>query len=93
MASLFCSKNILTKLVGYHQPICLCVKMELVVGTISLSCELFFSGAVFVHVRSAQLCTENSVSFHMRSAAEVAWLAQNILHSNTRMWLVGFPSE
>ena len=29
------------KLVGYQQPTCLCVKMEFVVGTISLSCELF----------------------------------------------------
>ena len=82
---MFCSKDILTKLVGYHQPICLCVKMKFVVGTISLSCELFFSGAVLVHLRSAQLCTENSVSFHMRSAVEVAWLAQNIRHSNTRV--------
>jgi len=31
----------LTKLVGYQQPTCLCVKMEFVVGTISLSCELY----------------------------------------------------
>jgi len=29
------------KLVAYQQPSCLCVKMEFVVGTISLSCELF----------------------------------------------------
>ena len=36
-----CSKNILTKLVGNQQPTCLCVKMEFVVGTILLSCELF----------------------------------------------------
>jgi len=36
-----CSKNLLMKLVGYQQPTCLCVKMEFVVGTISLSCELF----------------------------------------------------
>jgi len=35
-----CSKNILMKLVGYQQPTCLCVKMEFVVRTISLSCEL-----------------------------------------------------
>jgi len=27
------------KVVGYQQPICLCVKMEFVVGTISLSCD------------------------------------------------------
>ena len=32
---------ILTKLFGYQQPSCLCVKMEFVVGTTSLSCELF----------------------------------------------------
>jgi len=36
-----CSKNILMKLVGYRQPTCFCVKMEFVVGTISLSCELY----------------------------------------------------
>jgi len=46
----FCSKDILTKLVGYQQPTCLCVKMEFVVRTISLLCELFFYGNVFVHV-------------------------------------------
>jgi len=82
---MFRSKDILTKLVAYHQPICLCVKMAFVVGTISLSCELFFSGAVFVHERSTELCAENSVSFHMRSPVEVAWLTQNIRHSNTRV--------
>jgi len=38
---MFCSKNILTKQVGYQQPTCRCVKMEFVVGTISLSCELY----------------------------------------------------
>jgi len=32
------NKNILMKLVGYQQPTCLCVIMEFVVGTISLSC-------------------------------------------------------
>jgi len=36
-----CTKNILMKPVGYQQPSCLCVKMEFVVGTISLSCELY----------------------------------------------------
>ena len=39
---------------------------------------IHFHGAVFVHVRLAQLCTENGVSFHMCSAVEVSWLAQNI---------------
>ena len=38
---MFCGKNILTKLVHYHQPTCLCVKMEFVIGTISLSCALY----------------------------------------------------
>jgi len=37
----FCSKNIVTKPVGYQQPTCLCVKMEFVFGVISLSCELY----------------------------------------------------
>jgi len=32
-----------------------------------------------------QLLTENGVSFYMCSAVEVAWLAQNIRHSSTRM--------
>jgi len=70
-----CSKNILMKLVGYQQPTCLCVKMEFVVGTISRACELFsLSKAAFVHVRPAQLCTENGVSIYMCSAVEVAGL-------------------
>ena len=63
------------KLVGYQQPTCLCVKMEFVVGTISRACELFsLSQAAFVHVRPAQLCTENGVSIYMCSAVEVAGL-------------------
>jgi len=40
-SNLVCSKNILTKLVGYQQPTGVCVRMEFVFGTISLSCELF----------------------------------------------------
>ena len=62
------------KLVGYQQSTCRCVKMELVVETISLSCQLFSrsKGAGFVHVRPAQLCTENGVSIYMCSAVEVA---------------------
>jgi len=62
----FCSKDILTKLVGYQQPTCLCVKMGFVVGTISLLCELFSHGCfrsrvwpVFVRT---QLCTECFIS-------------------------------
>ena len=54
------------KLVGYQQPTCLCVVMEFVVGTISLSCELYsLSKAAFAHVRLAQLCTENGISIYM----------------------------
>jgi len=68
----------------YQQPTCLCVKMEFVVGNISLSCGLFSlsKGDAFVHVRPAQLCTENGVSIYMCSGVEVAWLAQN---SSTRV--------
>jgi len=74
------------KLVGYQQPTCLCAKMEFVVRTISLSWELFsLSKAAFIHVRPSQLCTENGVSICMCSAVEVAWLAQNIRHTSTRV--------
>ena len=74
--------------VGYQQPTWLCVKMEFVVRTISLSCELFsLSETAFVHVGPVQLCTENGVSICMRNAVEVALLAQNIRHANTRVWL------
>jgi len=59
-----CNKNILIKLVGYQQPTCLCVMMEFVVETISLSCELrSLSKAAFVHLRPAQLWTENGIWF------------------------------
>ena len=68
-----CNKNILIKLVGYQQPTCLCVMMEFVAGTISLPCELCsLSKAAFVHVRTAQLCTENGISVYLCSAVEVA---------------------
>jgi len=57
------NKNILMKLVGYQQPTCFCVMMEFVVGSISLSCQLYsLSEAAFTHVRPAQLCTENGIS-------------------------------
>jgi len=50
--------------------------MEFMVGTISLSCKLFsLRAAVFVHVRPAQLRTENDASVYMCTAVEVAWLA------------------
>jgi len=77
---------LLMKLVGYQLPTCLCVKMEFVVGTISLSCELCsLSKAAFVHVGPAQLCTENSISIYMCSAVKVAWLAQNFRRNSTRV--------
>jgi len=63
--------------------------MEFVVRTILLSCELFkLSEAAFVHVGTVQLWTENGVSIWMCSAMEVAWLAQNIWHTSTRVWLI-----
>jgi len=61
------------KLAGYQQPTCLCVMMDFMVGTISLSCELSsLSKAAFVHVGSALLCAENGISIYMCSAVEVA---------------------
>jgi len=87
------------KLVDYQQLTCLCVKMEFVVGTSSLSCELFsLSKAAFIHVGPAQLCTENGVLIYMCSAVEVAWLAQNVRHSSTRVrlhlkWHLGVSSK
>jgi len=38
------------------------------------------------HIACMDLCenhTENGVSFHMCSAVEIAWLAQNIRHGST----------
>jgi len=82
-----CNENILMKLVGYQHPTCLCVMMEFVIGTISLSCELCsLSKAALVHVRPAQVCTENGIPIYMCSAVEVAWLAQNFRYSSTRVW-------
>jgi len=82
-----CSKNTLIKLVGYQQPTCLCVKMEFVVGNyFAFMWIVSFSKAAFVHVRPAQLCTEDGVSIYIRSAEEVAWLAQNFQHSSTHVW-------
>jgi len=81
-----CNKDILTKLVDYQQPTCLCVKMEFVVGTILFSCELCsLSEVAFFHVGPVQLCTENCVSIFMSSAVQVAWLAHNFRHSSTRV--------
>jgi len=59
---------------------------------------IHFRRAVFVHVGLAQLCTGKGVSFYMCSAAEVAWLAQNIRQSSTRVrlhlqWRLGVSGE
>jgi len=60
--------------------------MEFVVRTISLSCELFsLCKAALFHVGPVQSCTENGVSICMCSAVEVAWLAQKIRHTTTRV--------
>jgi len=64
------------KLAGYQQRTYLCVKMEFMVGTISLSCELYsFSWSCFRSRGSDTIVYENDVSIYMWSAAEVAWLA------------------
>ena len=80
---LLCSKNILRKLVGYQQPTCPCVKMEYVVGNILLSCELY--SLWWSRFRSREV--GRTVYGNMCSAVEIAWLAQNIRHSSTRVWL------
>ena len=49
---------------------------------------IHFRGAVFVHVGSTQLCTENGVSFYMCSVVEVPWLAQNIRHSKQYTYVI-----
>ena len=59
---------------------------------------IHFRGVVLVHVGSAQLCTENGVSFYLCSVVEVVWLAQNIRHTSTRVrlhlqWRLGISSE
>jgi len=79
------------KLVGCQQPTCSVVRMEFVVGTISLSCELFRT-ALFIHVGPAQFCTENVISFYICRAVEIAWLTQIIRHNSAsvRLRLVAF---
>jgi len=73
-------------MVNPRLPTCLCVKMEFVDGTISLSCELrSLSKAAFVHVRPAELCTESGISIYICRAVEVAWLAQNFRQSSRRV--------
>jgi len=70
------------KLVGYQQPTCLCVMMEFVVGTISLSCELCSpSEAAFVHEAGTIVYGKLCFDFHVQCC--VAWIAQNFRHSST----------
>ena len=78
--------DILTKLVGHQlvsvsrwnswlelEPFCFCVNC------------IHFRAVVFVHAGLAQSCTGNGASFYMCRAVEVAWFAQNIRHSSTRV--------
>jgi len=82
------SKNILTKLVRYHQPTSLCVGWNSWLERFRFQVNCFhFREVVFVHVGPAQMCTENGVSICMSRAVEVGWLAQNIRHSSTRVRL------
>ena len=73
--------------------------MEFVVGTTSLSRELYsLSKAAFVHVGPAQLCTENGISIYTCSAVEVARLAYNFRHISTCVrlhlqWRIGVSGE
>jgi len=74
------------KLVGYQQPTCLCVKMEFVVGNISLSCELCSLSWSCFHSYGVGTIVYGKWCSVLRAciAVEVAWLAQNIRHnSNT----------
>ena len=83
---MFYSMNILTKLVGYqHNSLLVSVsRWNSLLEPFHFHVNCFhFRATVFVHVVSAQLCTENGVSFYMCSVAEVAWLVQNIRHSST----------
>jgi len=57
------SKNILMKLVGYQQPTCLCVKMEFVVGIISLSCELYSLSWNCFHSRGSGTIVYGNANF------------------------------
>ena len=85
----FCGKNILTKLVGYIISLLVSVSrwnLWLEINRFHVNC-IHFRGAAFVHVGSAQLCTENGISFYICSAVEVAWLARNNRRSSTCVWL------
>ena len=75
---MFCSKNILTKRIAINSLFVSVTKWN------SWLVPFHFRGAVFVHVGSEHLCTENGDSFYMCSTVEVAWLSQDIRHSSTR---------
>jgi len=84
----FCGENILTKLVGTNNLLVSVSRWNSWLETFRFHVNcVHFRGAFFVHVGPAQLCTQNSVSFYMCSAVEVAWLAHNIRHGSTRVWL------
>jgi len=84
----FCGENVLAKLVGINSLLVSVSRRNSWFETFRFHVNcIHFCGAFFVRVRPAQLCTQNSVSFYMCSAVEVAWLAQNIRHSSTRVWL------
>jgi len=79
---------ILTKLVGYQKPTCLCVKMEFVVGNVSRSCQLYsLSWSCFCSCGVDTIVYGKWCFILHVQCCEVAWLAQNIRHSSTRVWL------
>jgi len=67
----FCSKNILRKLVGYQQPACPCVEMECVVGTVSISCELYSLSWSCFRACGADTIAYGKMVFHFTCA--VLW--------------------
>ena len=91
---LFCTNIIIKKVTARlteHDdvitPLLRCApRLGFTLGTALATCQRpSVSKAAFVHMRPAQLCTENGVSICMYSAVEVAWLAQNFRHSSTRV--------
>jgi len=55
------------KVVGYQQPTCLCLMMEFVVWTISLSCELCsLSEAAFVHEAGTIVYGKRYLDLHVQ---------------------------
>jgi len=92
----FCGKNILTNLVGYEQHTSLCVKMEFVVGTNLLSCELY--SLTWICLRSCGVGTIVYGKWCFVLHVQYCGFAQNIGHSCTRVqfhlqWHLGVSSE